>query len=142
MATPAARLASLATAVPPHVLHQDALMIRAAKLLPGYDAEALERMLPVYENAGPAIVSAMGYGHNTSVTAVGDTVNTASRLEAITKDYGAELVISETAAQCACIDLTGFPVHDLVVRGRRGTIYAYVIEDAQSLPALAQTGVS
>ena len=32
MATPAARLASLATAGPPHVLHQDALMTRAAKL--------------------------------------------------------------------------------------------------------------
>ncbi|MCH8172683.1 MAG: hypothetical protein IIA70_05155 [Proteobacteria bacterium] len=30
----------------------------------------------------------------------------------------------------------------LVVRGRTGTICAYVIEDAQSLPALAQTAVS
>ena len=52
MAVPAARLASLATAVPPHVLHQDALMTRAAKLLPGYNSDALERMLPVYRNAG------------------------------------------------------------------------------------------
>ena len=52
MAVPAARLASLATAVPSHVLHQDALMTRAAKLLPGYDSDALERMLPVYRNAG------------------------------------------------------------------------------------------
>ena len=93
-------------------------------------------------HAGPAIVGEMGYGHTTSVTAVGDTVNTASRLEAITKDYGAQLVISENVAQCAGIDLAGFPIHDLAVRGRTGSICAYVIDDVKSLPELAQTGVS
>ena len=93
-------------------------------------------------HAGPAIVGEMGYGHTTSETAVGDTVNTASRLEAITKDYGAQLVISENVAQCAGIDLAGFPIHDLAVRGRTGSICAYVIDDVKSLPELAQTGVS
>ncbi len=123
----------------------------AAKRI-GHKIEALNRALAaeldqplrigIGVHAGPAIIGEMGYGHTTSVTAVGDTVNTASRLEAITKDYGAQLVISETAARCAGIDLTGFPIHDLVVRGRTGTICAYVIDDAQSLPALAQTAVS
>src|SRR5882672_482647 len=38
-------------------------------------------------HAGPAIVGEMGHGRATSVTAVGDTVNTASRLETLTKEY-------------------------------------------------------
>lgn len=52
MTAPVARLTALATSVPPYELRQDALMAHAAKLLPGVDAKSLERMLPVYENAG------------------------------------------------------------------------------------------
>jgi alkylresorcinol/alkylpyrone synthase len=52
MAARVARLAALATSVPPYELRQDALMTHAAKLLPGVDADVLARMLPVYENAG------------------------------------------------------------------------------------------
>ncbi|MEK9660358.1 MAG: adenylate/guanylate cyclase domain-containing protein [Alphaproteobacteria bacterium] len=39
-------------------------------------------------HCGPAIVGEMGYGEVVSFTAVGDTVNTASRLEAMTKRWG------------------------------------------------------
>ncbi len=42
-------------------------------------------------HAGPAIVGEMGYAAATSLTAIGDAVNTASRLEAATKEFGAEL---------------------------------------------------
>ncbi len=47
-----ARLASIDTAVPLHVLRQKDVMARAGKLLPGCDPAALQRLLPVYENAG------------------------------------------------------------------------------------------
>ena len=47
----------------------------------------------------PAIVGEMGYGRATSVTAIGDAVNTASRLEGLTKEYGCQLVVSETVAR-------------------------------------------
>ena len=93
-------------------------------------------------HTGLAVVGNFGGDTFFDYTAHGDTVNTASRLEAITKDYGAQLVISENVAQCAGIDLAGFPIHDLAVRGRTGSICAYVIDDVQSLPELAQTGVS
>ena len=45
-------------------------------------------------HAGPVIVGEMGYGHATSLTAIGDAVNTASRLEALTKELGVQLVFS------------------------------------------------
>lgn len=51
---PAARLCGLATAAPPFVLHQDDVTERAEALLPGLDAEVLERLRPIYGNAGIA----------------------------------------------------------------------------------------
>src|SRR6266508_6183433 len=56
-------------------------------------------------HTGPAIVGEMGYGSAVSVTAVGDCVNTASRVEGLTKTYGCELVISEAVALRAGIDV-------------------------------------
>ena len=43
---------------------------------------------------GPVIIGEMGYAEATSLTAVGDSVNTASRLESMTKDFKAQLVVS------------------------------------------------
>jgi len=43
---------------------------------------------------GPAIVGEMGHGAARQLTAVGDTVNVASRLEAVAKAHDAELVAS------------------------------------------------
>src|SRR5512144_2430817 len=39
-------------------------------------------------HVGPAVVGRMGYATTTYLTAVGDTVHVAARLEALTKDYG------------------------------------------------------
>lgn len=85
-------------------------------------------------HSGTAIIGEMGYARATTVTAIGDAVNTASRLEAMTKDYGAQLVVSETVARQADVDLSGFPSHEIEVRGRAGTIVVRVVSDARDLP--------
>src|SRR5262249_7709615 len=84
-------------------------------------------------HAGPAIVGEMGHGRATSVTAVGDTVNTASRLETLTKEYNCQLVISDAVARYAQIDVEGFERHDIEIRGRLEPLTIRVIGDAQSL---------
>ena len=84
-------------------------------------------------HVGPVIVGEMGYGSATSVTAIGDAVNTASRLEAMTKEFGAQLVISDPVAERAGLDSKDFPGHDIEVRGRESGLTVRVIESAGSL---------
>jgi adenylate cyclase len=50
---------------------------------------------------GPVIVGEMGYAPAMSVTAIGDAVNTASRLETMTKEFGCQLVLSRDVAMRA-----------------------------------------
>jgi adenylate cyclase len=83
---------------------------------------------------GPAIVGEMGYAQAVTLTAIGDTVNTASRLEAMTKELGAQLVVSDELAQAAGVNLSGFPSEKVELRGRQSKLGVRVIEDASTLP--------
>ncbi|MGO8916973.1 MAG: adenylate/guanylate cyclase domain-containing protein [Stellaceae bacterium] len=85
---------------------------------------------------GPAIVGEMGYGHAVSLTAVGDAVNTASRVEGLARDYGAELVVSETVLQRAGIALGDTPIHEIEIRGRVERLTVRVFASAADLPDL------
>ncbi|MGE0735458.1 MAG: adenylate/guanylate cyclase domain-containing protein [Alphaproteobacteria bacterium] len=88
-------------------------------------------------HVGPAIVGEMGYGRATGITAIGDSVNTASRLETMTKELGVQLVVSERVARLGGVDLSGFPMHDVAVRGREASLKIRAIADACELPAIA-----
>jgi len=88
-------------------------------------------------HAGNAIIGEMGYGQATTLTAVGDAVNTASRIESLTKEYGAQLVLSEEVAVRAGVDLSAFESHELPIRGRTEPIRVRVVVNARDLPAIA-----
>lgn len=89
-------------------------------------------------HSGPVIVGEMGYGAAVSLTAVGDTVNTASRLEALTKEFGVQLVVSEPVIQAAGAALSGFPREKIELRGRRSTLTVIAVNDARRLGADAK----
>jgi adenylate cyclase len=88
-------------------------------------------------HSGPVIVGEMGYGPATSLTAIGDAVNTASRLEALTKEFDAQLIVSAPLAAHAGVDLSAFARHQIDLRGRSQALDIYVMGSALDLPAAA-----
>ena len=84
-------------------------------------------------HGGPAIVGEMGYGAATTITAIGDTVNTASRLETMTKEFTVQAVISSYVAEQAGADLSAFEIRQVTVRGRVEAMDVHLIPDAGAL---------
>jgi adenylate cyclase len=84
-------------------------------------------------HAGSAVVGEMGYGQARGLTAVGDTVNAASRLESLAKELGAELVVSDELARRARLDLSSHEKQTVTVRGRAAPIDAWIVNDARNL---------
>ena len=82
---------------------------------------------------GQAIVGEMGHGRAVSLTAIGDTVNVASRLEMLTKELGCQLIVSDRLARRAGIDLAAFPLHEVDLRGRAGRLAVRLVADAREL---------
>jgi adenylate cyclase len=87
-------------------------------------------------HAGPAIIGHIGYGRASSLTAVGDTINAASRLEGFAKEYDAQLAVSADVLRYAGITLDGRESHDIAIRGRKGTLETVIVEQAEDMAAL------
>ncbi|MEO8134054.1 MAG: adenylate/guanylate cyclase domain-containing protein [Betaproteobacteria bacterium] len=88
-------------------------------------------------HVGPVIVGEMGYGPATQLTAVGDAVNTASRLEALSKELACELVVSADVAAKAGLDMAAFELHEVEIRGRRQPLVVRAVGHGNMLPAPA-----
>jgi adenylate cyclase len=86
-------------------------------------------------HVGPAVVGRMGFAEAAYLTAVGDTVHVAARLEELTKKYASELVISEAVAARAGLDVSGYPREELTLRNRSEPLAIRVITDARRLAA-------
>lgn len=88
---------------PAHACRSALLMLDALNELNGsYAAEGLPTItIGIGIHTGEAVVGNMGAANRFDYTAIGDTVNLASRLEGMTKQYGVKAVVSETTAQLA-----------------------------------------
>ncbi len=75
----------------------------------------------------------MGYGDAVSLTAIGDTVNIAKRLEQATKNLGAEAVISTAVAGRMGRDLSAYPVQEISIRGHRDPLSVIAVQDLATL---------
>jgi adenylate cyclase len=85
-------------------------------------------------HVGPAIVGEMGYGSATTITAIGDAVNTASRIEGLTKDYRAELVVSEEVLTRAGLTLPHLHREEIEIRGRQEKLAVAVFTSGRDVP--------
>jgi adenylate cyclase len=91
-------------------------------------------------HCGPAVVGRMGYGPSIHLTAIGDTVNVASRLQDSTKEYLCQLVISEEVAQQSGLDVSELPRHELTVRNRREALAIFVVNDPRAIASNKDEG--
>ena len=53
-------------------------------------------------NYGPAVLGDVGSEHSMSFTVIGDTVNTASRLQGLTRNFGTPLVVGDALVSAVC----------------------------------------
>lgn len=90
-------------------------------------------------HVGSVIVGDMGYAGTRSVTAIGDPVNTASRLEAMNKEYTSQLIVSDKVATHAGMDLSAQRSESVAVRGRVEPLKVYILEDAADIKELLET---
>ena len=92
-------------------------------------------------HCGPAVVGRMGYGESIHVTAIGDTVNVASRLQDATKEFSCQLVFSAEVAKHSGMNITALPRHDLTVRNRREALTIFAIEDVAVLEIQSKSAI-
>ena len=76
-------------------------------------------------HSGTAIIGKMGYGEASTDTAIGDTVNVASRLEQLTKDYSCQLMFSSIVAENAELDKTKLNSVKTKIRGKKDYLEAF-----------------
>jgi adenylate cyclase len=87
-------------------------------------------------NTGEAVVGTMGSKQRLEYTAIGDTINLGARLESITKDYGAPIIISESTYEYVRGQFVTRELGAVTVKGKTQPvkIFAVVAEDLRKHP--------
>jgi adenylate cyclase len=79
-------------------------------------------------HAGHAAVGEVGYRDVRTLSAVGDAVNTASRLQELTRQHGVRLAVSADVARAAGLDTASSKALDLSLRGRAAPLKVYLFD--------------
>ena len=86
-------------------------------------------------HTGPAITGVLGSKDRLAYTAVGDTVNVASRIEGINKELGTRILISETTFDGLRGHLSTRRIDAMTIRGRQKPLLVYELLEPAPLPA-------
>ena len=88
-------------------------------------------------HAGVTIAGAIGYERHAQFTVIGDPVNVAARLEALTKTLGCEVLMSEEVYERAGFGPDDLPAHEVDARGRDAMVKARSVKRAADLARLS-----
>jgi adenylate cyclase len=123
---------------------RDALLAARAMLegLDGLNAEfhtTLREQLRmgVGVHTGPAVLGRVGGGSRAGLTALGDSVNIASRLEELNKELDSVLVVSSATVEAAGVVIPGAEIRDIALRGRAEPLAVHVALDRAAVDAMA-----
>jgi adenylate cyclase len=87
-------------------------------------------------HAGLSIAGMIGYERHSQFTVIGDPVNVAARLEALTKAFGCEVLMSEEVYKRAGFGPDDLPWHEADARGRIATVKVRAAARAADLDGL------
>jgi adenylate cyclase len=89
-------------------------------------------------HSGPAVIARVGDPERGfMVTALGETVSIASRLESATKELLADMIVSDVALQNSGMSLPGAMTREVQMAGRDEPIRAYAISDFAAVETAA-----
>jgi adenylate cyclase len=92
-------------------------------------------------NSGPVMSGQVGSKRRIEYTAIGDTTNTAARLEGMTKGSGHQLFVAESTVKALQAEVPDLElVGEREVRGRSHTITVWTLPGSAPAPAAASAG--
>jgi adenylate cyclase len=83
-------------------------------------------------NTGPMIIGNMGAARKFNYTVIGDSVNLASRLEGVNKEYGTGLIVSEWTYGAVRERISGRRLDRIAVKGRSAPVTIYELLEERS----------
>ena len=89
-------------------------------------------------DVGPLVVGHIGHADTAAVTVIGSTVNAASRLEALTKEKGCQLIVATDVLARAGVAPDAFPREDVTIRGLSASRSVALIGRARDLPDIPE----
>lgn len=116
-----------------------AMVVRLEVLNAGWEAAGKPRLaIGIGVHSGPAVVGFVGDPERRlDYTAIGDTVNVASRLEGLTREAGASILASAATIRAAGDGVPARPLGKRAVRGRSEPIEVYALGEPAAVDANA-----
>lgn len=88
-------------------------------------------------HAGSLVLGRIGESKTAALTVIGRTVNTAARLEALTKQKGCQLIVSAEAARLAGLETADYQSAASPIRGLKEPLDIVMVKAARDLPVLS-----